>query len=86
MADVYYRATVRSSDGIFSEKNKERKEREICEATREGERRRERKRERERYVESEVYITEVYIHSSRSETRRRREGGFSIRRWKRNNT
>lgn len=78
MADVYYRATVRSSDGIFSEKNKERKEREICEATRE--------RERERYVESEVYITEVYIHSSRSETRRRREGGFSIRRWKRNNT
>ena len=48
MADVYYRATVRSSDGIFSEKNKERKEREICEATREGERRRERERERER--------------------------------------
>lgn len=50
------------------------------------EREREKERKRERYVESEVYITEVYIHSSRSETRRRREGGFSIRRWKRNNT
>lgn len=80
MADVYYRATVRSSDGIFSEKNKGRKEREICETTREGKR----KRERERNVESEVYIIEVYTLFSKR--RRRREGGFSIRRWKRNNT
>lgn len=72
MADVYYRATVRSSDGIFSEKNKGRKEREICETTREGKR----KRERERNVESEVYIIEVYIHSSRSDEGEEKEGSL----------
>lgn len=44
MADVYYRATVRSSDGIFSEKNKERKERR---SARRRERERERVKERE---------------------------------------
>lgn len=73
MADVYYWATVRSSDGIFSEeKNKGRKEREICETTREGKR----KRERERNVESEVYIIEVYIHSSRSDEGEEKEGSL----------
>lgn len=51
---------------------------------RDDEKERERKSERERNVESEVYIIEVYILFSKR--RRRREGGFSIRRWKRNNT
>ena len=75
MADVYYRATVRSSDGIFSEKNKERKEREICEATREGERRREREREREREIRRErgIYHRGVYtLFSKRDEKEKRR--------------
>lgn len=39
-------------------------------------RRREREKERERNVESEVYITEVYIHSSRSDEGEEKEGSL----------